>query len=309
MKEDNIMSAVFNMQDFSAELQTRKEYIDLCLERYMPPEDTYPPLIHQAMRYALFNGGKRLRPMLVFEGAKIAGGVSSSVEPAACALEFIHTYSLVHDDLPAMDNDDYRRGKPTCHKVFGEANAILTGDALLTAAFGLLAENAAMANIDSRQVARIIKLVSQAAGSQGMIGGQVLDLEAEHQVIDFEHLKTLHRLKTAELFRAALLAGAILHNLPDQGLAALTQYSENFGLLFQITDDILDVEGDFALTGKSIGSDQKNDKTTYPSLLGMDTAKKMARDSADGCLKALKSFGPEADFLRGLAYYVLHRKS
>lgn len=303
------MAAAFDVQAFAKELSARKNYIDACLKKFMPSENAFPPAIHQAMHYALFNGGKRLRPMLVFEGAKIAGGSTVSVEPTACALEFIHTYSLVHDDLPAMDDDDYRRGQLTCHKVFGEANAILTGDALLTAAFGLIAANAGTENIEARNVAGVIKLVSQAAGSRGMIGGQVLDLEAEHHIIDFEQLKTLQRLKTAELFRAALLAGAMLHNLSDQGSAALELYAEKFGLVFQITDDILDVEGDFAALGKPVGSDAKNDKTTYPSLFGLDTAKKMARENADACIEALNGFGSEADFLRGLACYVVGRES
>ncbi|HBQ86687.1 MAG TPA: geranyl transferase [Syntrophomonas sp.] len=303
------MAAAFDVQAFVKDLRTRKDYVDACLRKYMPAEIAYPPVIHQAMHYALFNGGKRLRPMLVLEGAQIAGGSTASVERTACALEFIHTYSLVHDDLPAMDDDDYRRGQLTCHKVFGEANAILTGDALLTAAFGLIADNAGVDDIEARNVALVIKLVAKAAGSQGMIGGQVLDLEAEHKSIDFEQLKVLQRLKTAELFRAALLAGAMLHNLPGPGVAALEQYAEKFGLVFQITDDILDVEGDFTVLGKPVGSDVRNDKNTYPSLFGLDTAKKMAQENAGACIEALNVFGPEADFLRGLAFYVVSRKS
>jgi geranylgeranyl diphosphate synthase type II len=301
------MAAAYDMQAFKTELIKRKNYVDSCLKRYMPAETAYPPLIHHAVHYAVFNGGKRLRPILVLEGAQIAGGTASSVVPAACAMELIHTYSLVHDDLPAMDDDDYRRGQLTCHKVFGEANAILTGDALLTAAFALAAENAEMEGIEAGNVVRVIKLIAEAAGSEGMIGGQVLDLQAENTSITYEQLKTLHNLKTAELFRAALLTGAILHNLPESGLAALEQYSENLGQAFQITDDILDIEGDTAVLGKPVGSDEKNEKTTYPTLLGLNQAKIMAREKAQACVEALSAFGPEADFLRQLALFVVER--
>lgn len=303
------MTAPFDVQAFAKELNARKEYADVCLKKYILSEAAYPPVIHQAIHYAVFNGGKRLRPILVFEGSKLAGGSKTSVAPTACALEFIHTYSLVHDDLPAMDDDDYRRGHLTCHKVFGEANAILAGDALLTAAFGLIADNAGVEDIEPRNVIRVIKLVARAAGSQGMIGGQVLDIEAEHEPVDFEHLKTLQRLKTAELFRAALLAGAMLHNLSEDGLSALEQYANSFGLAFQITDDILDVEGDPSVIGKPVGSDEKNDKTTYPSLFGLETAKTMAQQNVAACIDCLNCFGPEADFLRGLACFVVSRNS
>lgn len=302
------MAAPFDLEAFAGELKQKKEQVEAYLAEYLPAKEAYPPVIHQAMHYAVENGGKRLRPILVLEGARIAGGSAESVAPVACALELIHTYSLVHDDLPAMDDDDYRRGQPTCHKVFGEANAILTGDALLTAAFGLIAANGAE-EIDPAGIIRVISLVAEAAGSQGMIGGQVLDLEAEDAGIDYEDLKKLHRLKTAELFRASLLAGAILHKMPAQGLKALERYAYNFGLAFQITDDILDVKGDPSLTGKPVGSDAKNGKTTYAVLLGLKESENLARQCIEACLESLAGFGPEADFLRRLALYVMHRNS
>lgn len=303
------MVPVFDTEALQNDLRQKKDYIDACLLKYMNAPDTYPPIIHQAMHYAVFNGGKRLRPIMVLEGAHIAGGSPESVAPTACALELIHTYSLVHDDLPAMDDDDYRRGKPTCHKVFGEANAILAGDALLTEAFALIAANAGIPGIDPAAVTRVVSEVSRAAGSRGMVGGQVLDLEAEGQSVDYRQLRNLHRLKTAELFRAALLAGAILHHLDQKGIQALEQYAYNFGLAFQITDDILDVTGEAAILGKPVGSDVKNAKTTYPRLFGLEKSQQMAQESADACLEYLAAFGEEADFLRRLSYFVVHREN
>lgn len=297
------------MANFLAEIKTRKDYVDSCLQKCLEQVDAYPPLIHEAMHYAVFNGGKRLRPIMVLEGARIAGGKQEDVTPAACAIEMIHSYSLVHDDLPCMDDDDFRRGKPTCHKVFGEANAVLTGDALLTAAFELLTRSAGIKGIELRHLIRVIEEIAHAAGSRGMIGGQVVDLQSEGKSIDYETLKTLHSLKTGELFRASLRAGAILCGLNDKKLQALTEYARCFGLAFQISDDILDVQGDEALIGKPVGSDEKNHKTTYPSLLGMEKSNELLAESVDSCLTSLEIFGPEADFLRQLAYFTMCRES
>ncbi|PKM78613.1 MAG: geranyl transferase [Firmicutes bacterium HGW-Firmicutes-15] len=298
----------FNIDFFTQELRTRKEYIENCLEKFLGDESRNPVLIHQAMHYAVLNGGKRLRPIMVLEGARIAGGKVESVIPTACAIEMIHSYSLVHDDLPAMDDDDFRRGQPTCHKVFGEANAILTGDALLTGAFEVMADNALIDGIELKDVVRVIREVAHAAGSQGMIGGQVLDLAGEDQTVAY-FLSVLHGLKTGELFKASLRAGAILNRMDEAGLEALTQFGHNFGLAFQITDDILDVTGDQSLIGKPVGSDEKNVRTTYISLFGVEGAKEKAQESVQACLESLAVFGSEADFLRDLAWFTLYRTS
>ncbi|MEQ8200967.1 MAG: polyprenyl synthetase family protein [Syntrophomonadaceae bacterium] len=295
-----------DMALFELELINRKRYIDRSLEQYLGGEMPRPALIHEAMRYAVMNGGKRLRPILVLEAARIAGAEPDQVTPSACALEFIHCYSLVHDDLPAMDDDDFRRGKPTCHKVFGEANAILTGDALLTAAFDLLAANSEIEGIELQDVVQVIREVASAAGSRGMIGGQVLDLAGDTHLAP-DGLSELHRLKTGELFKAALRAGAILGKMEGQDLEALTRFAYNFGLAFQITDDILDVSGDQAVLGKPVGSDDKNARTTYISLYGLAGAREKARLSVADCLEDLSRFGPEADFLRDLARFTLVR--
>jgi len=300
---------MINTGSFLNQLKVRKEYVERCLMEFLPPASTYPPLIHEAMHYAVFNGGKRLRPIMVFEGAVLGGADKEQVIPAACALELIHSYSLVHDDLPAMDNDEMRRGKPTCHIVYGEANAILTGDALLTAAFELLAENARVARVKAENLLRAIQTVAMAAGSRGMIGGQVLDLQSEGVELDFSTLEKLHSLKTGQLFRAALTTGASLSGMEEAGIAALDEYAKSFGMAFQITDDILDVTGNQDLIGKPLGSDEKNHKSTYVSLLGMDQSCRLAQDAVESCLKALNYFGPEADFLRELASYTLNRQN
>lgn len=296
-----------DMNRFQEELRMKKAFAEACLEQSLDRLDREPPLIHDAMKYALFNGGKRLRPIMVFEGAALAGGTKEQVIPAACAMEMIHCYSLVHDDLPAMDDDELRRGKPTCHIVFGEANAILAGDALLTAAFGLLAQNTPIADTKPERILRVIEEIARAAGSGGMIGGQVIDLQLEQMDVDLDTLKHLHHLKTGQLFRAAMKSGAILCGMHEEGVQALDQYAGNFGLAFQITDDILDIEGCEAVTGKPVGSDEKNHKPTYPSMVGMNRARQLAEEAVSACIANLQQFGPEADFLRDLARYVLLR--
>lgn len=300
---------IMDMKAFDQELQRRKELIDNSLLEYMTNIDTNPAIIHQAMHYAVFNGGKRLRPILVLEGAALAAGSPEIALMTACSLELIHCYSLVHDDLPAMDDDDFRRGKPTCHRVFGEANAILTGDALLTAAFELITGNAQIPEVRPEQVVAVINEIAAAAGSRGMIGGQVMDLAAQNETIDLPTLQTLHSMKTGALFVAALRAGALLGDMDSEGLQALTLYAKHFGLAFQITDDLLDIKGDQSLLGKPVGSDAKNHKSTYPSLLGVEQAENMARQNVEQCLDSLAEFGSEADFLRQLACFTLERKS
>ena len=291
------------------QLILRKQYIDACLQECLQGLNGFPPLIHEAMRYAVLNGGKRLRPILVVEGALLAGGTRESVSALACAVEMIHCYSLVHDDLPAMDDDDLRRGQPTCHIVFGEANAILTGDALLTAAFEIIAGMADSPEIEPTSLLRVLKEIAAAIGSRGMVGGQVIDLEAEDKEIDYPTLQKMHSMKTGELFRASLRSGAILCGIDEEGLTALDSYARHFGLAFQITDDILDVKGSEEMIGKPVGSDQKNLKTTYPSLFGLDRSDQLASESVQSCLDSLAGFGPEADFLRQLALYTLLREN
>lgn len=292
--------------NFKEDLKRRVGYIEDALERYLPPENAYPQVIHQAMRYSVLAGGKRLRPVLALAGCEVVGGNPVKVVPAACALEFLHTYSLIHDDLPAMDNDDYRRGKPTSHKVFGEAIAILAGDALLTLAFQLLAKTALELNSQVSAL-RVIDMVAQAAGTEGLIGGQVVDTIYCDGEVDEEILEYIHVHKTARLLRVSVLTGAVLAGGSEREVSALGSYGENMGLAFQIVDDILDIEGDADKIGKPVGSDLKNRKATYPALYGLDVARVKARTAAERAVDALKIFGPEADFLRELVNFILQR--
>ncbi|RJQ26073.1 MAG: polyprenyl synthetase family protein [Peptococcaceae bacterium] len=294
--------------DFKEELKRRALLVEMALEGYLPPPDTYPAVIHQAVRYSVFAGGKRLRPALVMAGAEAVGGDSQKVLPAACALELLHTYSLIHDDLPAMDNDDYRRGKPTCHKVFGEAVAVLAGDALLTLSFQLLAENAAGGLAGPEDVLRVINEVAAAAGTFGMIGGQVVDIFAAGRAVDAGTIKYIHSHKTAAVCRAAVRAGAILAGAEEAPLAALTDYAGHLGLAFQIKDDLLDFEGEAGKIGKPVGSDLRNKKATYPLVFGVEAARAEADWAADRALAALECFGGEVEFLRRLAYFVINRE-
>ena len=259
----------------------------------------------RSMEYSLMAGGKRLRPILLMAAADASDGNGEKYLQVACALEMIHTYSLIHDDLPAMDNDDYRRGKLTNHKVYGEAMAILAGDALLTLAFEVALRQK---DVPNEILLTVLKEISAAAGAAGMVGGQVIDLRSEGVQIDLATLKKMHMGKTGALFRAAIRSGALLAQAPAEKLNALTTYAENFGLAFQITDDILDVEGDEKILGKAIGSDAKNNKSTYVTLTSLDEAKQLAQAAVDEAINALKIFGAEADFLRGLVQYLIGRK-
>ncbi|MBO8137288.1 MAG: polyprenyl synthetase family protein [Desulfotomaculum sp.] len=291
--------------EFLQQLKERAELVEKAFEKYVPQESTYPSIIHQAMRYSLLAGGKRLRPALVIGAAEAVGCDPQRVLPTACALELIHTYSLVHDDLPAMDNDDMRRGKPTNHVVFGEAVSILAGDALLTLAFQLLAENAKTAPADL--VVRVIQEVAELSGSKGLIGGQVVDTISAGSEVDAQTLEYIHRHKTGALFRASVRAGAILSGASDLQLQALTNYAENLGLAFQIIDDILDVEGDSQKIGKPVGSDEKNQKATFPALFGIEAARRKAREAADNAINALEAFGPRGEFLRSAVNFIINR--
>ncbi len=262
--------------------------------------------IFEAMEYSLMSGGKRLRPVLLMAAADSVGGDGEKFLSVASAIEMIHTYSLIHDDLPAMDNDDYRRGKLTNHKVFGEATAILAGDALLTLAFEVMTRQK---NVEPKILLEVVKEMSIAAGVSGMVGGQMIDLESEGKKINLDTLKKMHLGKTGALFKAAIKSGAILAGADEKKLSALTNYAENFGLAFQITDDILDVIGDEKNLGKPVGSDEKNHKSTYVTLTSLDEAEKLAEKAVDDAVDSLKNFGDEANFLRELVKFLIDRKS
>ena len=262
--------------------------------------------IFEAMEYSLMSGGKRLRPVLLMAAADSVGGDGEKFLSVASAIEMIHTYSLIHDDLPAMDNDDYRRGKLTNHKVFGEATAILAGDALLTLAFEVMTRQK---NVEPKILLEVVKEMSIAAGVSGMVGGQMIDLNSEGKKINLDTLKKMHLGKTGALFKAAIKSGAILAGADEKKLSALTNYAENFGLAFQITDDILDVIGDEKNLGKPVGSDEKNHKSTYVTLTSLDEAEKLAEKSVDDAVDSLKNFGDEANFLRELVKFLIDRKS
>lgn len=272
--------------------------VDGALEACLAACTEAPGDLLAVMRYSLNAGGKRLRPALVLGACGLACGDDTPALPGACALEMIHTYSLIHDDLPAMDNDDLRRGKPTSHKMFGEAAAILAGDALLTLAF---LEISRSGNIDA------VRELALASGAEGMVGGQYLDMQAEGRTITLDELRRIHAGKTGALITASLRIGALLGKAPQPMLHSLTLYGQRLGLLFQITDDILDVVGDSAVLGKSIGKDQKSGKATYPALMGLSRARALADKTADAAVKTLQDFGEEADVFRDLAAFLLHR--
>lgn len=296
------------MMDFKLELARRAQKIDQALDKYLPPAGSYPPVIHEAMRYSVFAGGKRLRPALVLAGAEAVGGDPEAVLPAACAIELLHTYSLIHDDLPAMDNDDLRRGKPTSHKVYGEAMAILAGDALLTACFHLLARLPGSGLVKPDLAVRVIEEIAGAAGTMGLIGGQVVDLLSTEKEIDAQTLEYIHTRKTGALYRVSVRAGAILSGATAGQVDLLTVYAENLGLAFQIVDDILDIEGDEQKLGKPVGSDIRNRKATYPALYGVAKAREKARLAGDRALGALAALGCENGFLRDLVWFIINRE-
>jgi geranylgeranyl diphosphate synthase type II len=295
--------------DLSAYLRERTDLVDAALERWLPGKDALPPRLHEAMRYSVFAGGKRLRPVLIIASCEAVGGEYQQVLHAACAMEMIHTYSLIHDDLPAMDDDDFRRGRPTNHKVYGEANAILAGDALLTEAFRLLADPEANHGVAPGVTLRVIETVARCAGSHGMVGGQVVDMESEGKAIDFATLQYIHTRKTGALFLASIQAGAWLGGGSDEQVTALTRYGETAGLAFQIADDILDIIGDQAQTGKDVGSDLARGKATYPALLGLSEARRRADELRDLAIAAIEPLGAPAEPLRAIARYIVDRTS
>jgi geranylgeranyl diphosphate synthase type II len=280
--------------------------VDAALDWLMPGENTRPLTIHQAMRYSVQAGGKRVRPILCLESARIFSADVNPVLPVACALEFIHTYSLIHDDLPALDNDDLRRGKPTCHKKFNEATAILAGDALLTLAFETLAN----APIEPARRVAILSHVAASAGTvKGMVGGQVADIEAEGRSIAPAELEYIHRSKTAALIRASVVAGAIGGGAGDNDVEHLKRFGETIGWAFQVVDDILDVEESSASLGKTAGKDVAQKKATYPSIYGLEKSRQFAKELEDRAMAEIEPYGERASRLRELADMIVHRRA
>ena len=296
--------------DIEKYLQEKKEVVDGALEKYFSKEMEFPHSLYKAIRYSLFNGGKRIRPILSISAFEAVGGQGEGILPFACGLEMIHAYSLIHDDLPAIDNDDYRRGKPTCHKVFGEAIGILTGDALLTEAFHLMTTRKLHEGVfrDPWLILDMVNEVAHAAGILGMIGGQVVDIESERKEIDFPTLQYIHTHKTGALILASVRLGGKLGPANEETLRMLTRYGERIGLAFQITDDILNVKGDAAILGKRTGSDLAKGKATYPLLLGVEESRRRAKELMESAIEALSPIGPEADPLREIARFIIGRE-
>jgi len=284
-----------------------QQIVDKVLDAWVPAAAVDPASIHEAMRYSLFAGGKRIRPILAISAARAARDESSGVENAAASLELIHTYSLIHDDLPALDNDDLRRGRPTCHKVYGEAMAILAGDALLTLAFEVLSR---LPGVTAERRIRLVEELARASGTVGgMIGGQVHDLEGERKTPTAELLESIHRAKTGALLRASVRFGAIYAGADETQLAALTSYGEHMGLAFQIVDDILDVEESSENLGKTAGKDQAQHKITFPAVYGLERSREMAGQERLAAHAALSAFDHRADPLRQIADYIVQRKA
>jgi len=290
-------------------LKARKKIVDEALDRYLPGEDTFPPAIFKSVRYSVFAGGKRIRPILCMASAEVVGGNIETVLPVACALELIHTYSLIHDDLPVMDDDDYRRGKLTNHKVFGEDIAILAGDALLTEAFRLMSKREFSDEIPPDRLLAVIGDISEAAGFFGMVGGQVVDVQSEGKEVGEETLDYIHTHKTAAMIVTSIRAGAVLSGAGEKEIGALSDYGRNIGLAFQIADDILDVEGEQEILGKDIGSDLSRGKVTFPALFGLEASRKKARDLVDNALADIAQFDSRAEPLRMIATYIIERSS
>ena len=293
--------------EFKQSLKEKSNYIERMLIEYMPKEEGYQSTIMEAMNYSLKAGGKRLRPILTLEACKIVGGDEKDAIPFAMAVEMIHTYSLIHDDLPALDNDDLRRGKPTNHKVFGESMAILAGDALLNYAFEIMLSNS-INKENPQKYLRAINEVAKSTGIYGMIGGQVVDIKSENKVISKDKLDFIHLNKTAAIIIGCMRAGAIIGNACEEDLEKITKYSKNIGLSFQIVDDILDIVGDENKLGKKVGSDIENHKSTYPSLLGLEKSKEIANELIKESKHNIKDFKSDSSFLEGLANYIIDRE-
>lgn len=287
-------------------LERDTKIVNEALIKYMAHEDNPQSKIYEAMEYSLYAGGKRLRPVLMLETAKMCRGDTKTVLPFACAMEMIHTYSLIHDDLPAMDNDDLRRGMPTSHKKFGEAVAILAGDALLNKAFEIVSS---VRDTKPERVLRAISMLANSSGTEGMIGGQVVDIESEGKEIELAELKYLHLLKTGAIIRSACTIGAVLAGADEAEIKAVDEFAANLGVAFQIRDDILDCTGTQEELGKPIGSDEAGDKNTYVKLLGLTKSEELVKEYSQKAISALEIFGERAEFLKWLSSYLIERKS
>jgi geranylgeranyl diphosphate synthase type II len=292
-----------------AYLDQRRALVDKSLKEAMPQASGLAGELISSMNYSLFAGGKRLRPILCIAGSEAVGGSADAVLSVACALELIHTYSLIHDDLPAMDDDNFRRGKPTNHKVFGEAVAVLAGDGLLTLAFNLMVRHGFEGNIEKGLLLRVIELISNAAGYKGMVGGQTVDIGYEGKDPDPAVVEYIHRHKTGSLIAAAVTSGAILAGANEQQERSINRYGQQVGLAFQIADDVLNIEGDMDSMGKGIGSDKARGKMTYPSVFGLTESKRTQEQLVDNALECLGEFDKKADPLRGIARYIIRRKA
>ncbi len=289
--------------DFLAEFEAKINLVNQSLQKYFVKQDNHQATIYNAMEYSLFSGGKRIRPVLCIACAELFGNQEDAL-PFACALEMIHTYSLVHDDLPCMDDDDLRRGKPTSHIVFGEAMAVLAGDSLLTLAFDTTLRHSAVAPALTLEG---MKILSESAGTEGMIGGQVIDLESEGKAIDSVTLMSMHIHKTGALIMAAAKMGALIGGGTKEDVLNMEKFARYLGVAFQIKDDILDVESTTDVLGKPVGSDSENEKTTFVTLYGLEQSKKMLEDYTNNAIDVLAEYGEKADFLRGLADFLLRR--
>ncbi len=294
--------------DLMTYIEAKRAQVDAALEELLPLTDGPSLPVFQAMRYSVMAGGKRVRPILLMAGAEAVGGDPGPLMPFACAIECVHTYSLIHDDLPAMDDDDLRRGRPTCHKAYGEAVAILAGDGLLTLAFELIMNPAHMKKIPPDAFRLAVYRLARAAGVHGMVGGQTADILMENREIDGETLSYIHTRKTGALISACVEIGAILGGGQREQVEALVRYVDALGLAFQVKDDLLDVEGDPRITGKSSGSDEKSHKATYPALYGIENTRQRARDLLDQALLSLRDFDHLADPLRAIASFVVERE-
>jgi geranylgeranyl diphosphate synthase type II len=293
--------------DIKAYLTKKKDIVDKALGKLVPPADKFPVSVHSAMRYSLFAGGKRVRPILAIAAAEALGAKTAGLLPIAGSLELIHTYSLIHDDLPAMDDDDFRRGNPTCHKVYGEAIAILAGDGLLNRAFEVLSDPERLKTVPAARLVAITREIAVASGIYGMVGGQVVDMESEGKEIDFPTLEYIHTHKTGALIRASVRTGALYARAGKKQFIALSHYGELVGLAFQIADDILDITATQEQLGKDAGSDLKNGKKTFPSFYGLEESRRRAVEVSDKAIAVLDIFDRKAEPLRELAKFIVNR--
>lgn len=294
--------------ELKAYLEEKRAIVDRELKAYFPEPEGPASHVISAMKYSLFAGGKRLRPILCIAGAEAVGGVGTHVLSVACALELIHTYSLIHDDLPLMDDDDLRRGKPTNHKVFGEAVALLAGDGLLTEAFSLMTGPELRERVAPDIILKVIDLISRAAGYRGMVGGQTVDIQSEGKMADLCLVEFIHTHKTGALITASVASGAMLAGGNEEQMEAITSYGRNIGLAFQISDDILDIEGDSKLLGKTAGADEQKGKITFPAVVGLEKSRELEGELVEAAIQALEVFNKKADPLRLIARYIIERK-